>query len=173
MSGRPLCTHAFRPAVAARPRRTAVAFAASADSLGSMSTSAPGPASASDAVSKSAERVGGLQAKILLRKLYRNLLRAEPLLELPSPVYQPPEEAPPLDPGAANAMDLATAAAAAEDEAQRRVDDAVDIVAEMELTAEELRVSGHSLLVCLCLYVVSPIKAERSIMLDARTDKPQ
>jgi hypothetical protein len=84
--------------------------------------------------------VGGLQAKILLRKLYRNLLRAEPLLGLPSPVYQPAEEQAPLDPNVSNTVDVATAAAAAEDEAQRRVDEAVDIVAEMELTAEELRV---------------------------------
>jgi hypothetical protein len=87
--------------------------------------------------------VASLQAKILLRKLYRNLLRAEPLLELPSPVYQPPPPAPAPDPAAAATVDVATAAAAAADEAQRRIDEAVEVVAEMELTAEEVRVSAH------------------------------
>lgn len=39
----------------------------------------------------SAERVQRLETLVELKKLYRNLIRAEALLALPSPVYTPPE----------------------------------------------------------------------------------
>ncbi len=91
----------------------------------------------------------------MLRKLYRNLLRAEPLLQLPSPVYQPPEEPSPatsaveLDSENATSMDLAAAAAAADAQLQaqleERIEEAVVLVAEMELTAEELRLGLRAL----------------------------
>ena len=85
-------------------------------------------------------RAARLETALTLRKLYRNLLRAEPLLQLPHPVYEAPAaERPPLDINTATTMDIADAAAA-DDEAQRRIDEAVVLVAEMELTAEELRV---------------------------------
>lgn len=39
----------------------------------------------------SAERVQRLETLVELKKLYRNLIRAEALLALPSPVYTPPD----------------------------------------------------------------------------------
>lgn len=60
-------------------------------------------------------------------------------MELPSPIYEAPEEQPHLDPNTASTTDIADAAAA-DIEAQRRTYEAVVLVAEMELTAEELRV---------------------------------
>ena len=46
----------------------------------------------SDPVTKSAERVKRLKILVQLRKLYRNLLRAERLLATTSPVHQQPSE---------------------------------------------------------------------------------
>lgn len=39
----------------------------------------------------SAERLQRLEALVELKRLYRNVIRAEALLALPSPVYTPPE----------------------------------------------------------------------------------
>lgn len=78
---------------------------------------------------------------IQLRKLYRNLLRAEVLVEQPSPVYQAPEAAPSI-------QDDAAAAAAAEADALRRLEEAVEVVAEMELTAEQIKAGLRSLKAC-------------------------
>lgn len=47
----------------------------------------------------SAERVQRLETLVELKKLYRNLIRAEALLALPSPVYTPPEGVRQLDKG--------------------------------------------------------------------------
>lgn len=47
-----------------------------------------------DPVSTSAERVKHLKILVQLRKLYRNLLRAERLLATPSPVHQKPVQEP-------------------------------------------------------------------------------
>ena len=44
----------------------------------------------SEAPAAAAARVQRLEVLIGLRKLYRNLLRADGLLAQPSPVYQPP-----------------------------------------------------------------------------------
>lgn len=110
----------------------------------------------SDTTAKAARRSARLQSALLLRKLYRNLLRAEPLLQLPSPVYQPPEEFPStskadneLDSENAASMDLAAAAAAADAQLQaqleERIEEAVVLLAEMELTAEELRLGLKAL----------------------------
>lgn len=41
----------------------------------------------------SAERVQRLETLVELKKLYRNIIRAEALLALPSPVYTAPEGA--------------------------------------------------------------------------------
>ena len=95
---------------------------------------------------KAARRASRLQSALVLRKLYRNLLRAEPLLQLPSPVYQPPEENDTLlDPDQANSIDMAAATAAADTRLQERIEEAVVLIAEMELTAEELRVGLRAL----------------------------
>ena len=95
---------------------------------------------------KAARRASRLQSALVLRKLYRNLLRAEPLLQLPSPVYQPPEENDTLlDPDQANSVDMAAATAAADTRLQERIEEAVVLIAEMELTAEELRVGLRAL----------------------------
>ena len=45
--------------------------------------------SATDPIALSAKRVRRLDILVQLRKVYRNLIRAEGLLSLPSPVYQP------------------------------------------------------------------------------------
>jgi len=110
----------------------------------------------SDTTAKAARRSARLQSALLLRKLYRNLLRAEPLLQLPSPVYQPPEDLPStskaavqLDSENAASIDLAAAAAAADAQLQtqleERIQEAVVLLAEMELTAEELRLGLKAL----------------------------
>lgn len=83
-----------------------------------------------DPAARAAARENRLEVLISLRKLYRNLLRAEGLLELPSPVYSPP-----------TAAELAgESEEAARDEEAARVEAAVESVAEMELTAEQLKV---------------------------------
>jgi hypothetical protein len=46
-------------------------------------------AAATDAIALSAKRVRRLDILVQLRKLYRNLIRAEGLLALQSPVYRP------------------------------------------------------------------------------------
>ncbi len=55
---------------------------------------------APDPVKTSAERVKRLKVLVQLRKLYRNLLRAERLLSTSSPVHQKPEEVKPSKGGA-------------------------------------------------------------------------
>ena len=50
---------------------------------------------APDPVNTSAERVKRLKVLVQLRKLYRNLLRAERLLATSSPVHPKPEEVKP------------------------------------------------------------------------------
>jgi len=45
--------------------------------------------SATDPIALSAKRVRRLDILVQLRKVYRNLIRAEGLLTLPTPVYQP------------------------------------------------------------------------------------
>ena len=55
----------------------------------------PVEAPAADPVSTSAERVKRLKILVQLRKLYRNLLRAERLLATASPVHQQPDEVAP------------------------------------------------------------------------------
>ncbi|PRW56758.1 LETM1 and EF-hand domain-containing anon- mitochondrial [Chlorella sorokiniana] len=93
-------------------------------------------------LAKFEERGQRLEALIQLRKLYRNLLRAEVLVEQPTPVYQAAEAAP------SSAQDDAAAAAAAEADALRRLEEAVEVVAEMELTAEQIKAGLRSLKAC-------------------------
>lgn len=83
-------------------------------------------------------RIARLEVALTLRKLYRNLLRAQTLLKLPSPIYNPDDSiaAVAVESRDATTVDMTEAAAAA----QKQVDEAVEFVAEIELTAEELRV---------------------------------
>ncbi|NKB39961.1 MAG: hypothetical protein GKR86_02695 [Ilumatobacter sp.] len=77
-----------------------------------------------------------------MRKLYRNVLRAETMLKVACPVYVV-EESPSTE--AVDAISaLSTPSTSSEQEEleerkQRRVDAAVEYVAELELTADELR----------------------------------
>lgn len=92
-----------------------------------------------DPMMRAAEKVARLELSLTLRKLYRNLLRAETLLKFPCPVYQPEEEE-----AVSNMVEEGSALDAVEREAadrerERKVDEAVDYVAELELTADELR----------------------------------
>lgn len=93
----------------------------------------------SNAVSRAAERAARLESMLALRRLYRNLLRAEPLLQLASPVYVPYDKTTSDNDQSLGAGDTADA------EAQARIDEAVALVAEMELTAEELRLGIKAL----------------------------
>ncbi len=105
-----------------------------------------------------AERCTRLDVLIQLRKLYRNLLRSELLLKHPSPVYQPLEEGAAIassnsagssSSGASNVASSSSSSsseggegisASQEAEAEQRIAEAVETVAEMELTADELKV---------------------------------
>lgn len=162
-------------------RRTLVVSAAAAPST----TAPPPPPSPSEPgpVAHSEERGHRLESMIQLRKLYRNLLRAEGLLEHPTPVYEAPPEpgtTKKVVAGAGSAVAAAASAAApaaaaassngsgssseeeeqqqeqvatgavtaAEAEAQRRLEEAVEVVAEMELTAEQLKAGLRALRAC-------------------------
>lgn len=86
---------------------------------------------------------------IQLRKLYRNLLRAEALVVEPTPVYQPPPPPPEAAPEEGNgSADAVAAAAAAEADEAQRLEAAVEVVAEMELTAEQLKAGLRALKAC-------------------------
>lgn len=107
-------------------------------SVSSVATQKDGFGGDEDAVQLASSRVSKLEVALKIRKLYRNLLRADGLLGLPSPIYTPDEtmQEDAIGQTAAAASDASDAAAAA----QKRVDEAVDYVAELELIAEELRV---------------------------------
>lgn len=127
-------------------------------------TAAAPPPPPSDAPARSDERGHRLEAMIQLRKLYRNLLRAEGLLQHPSPVYEAPAEPGTTKKSVGGASAAAGAAAssssegdeepepaaitAAEAEAARRLEQAVEVVAEMELTAEQLKAGLRALRAC-------------------------
>lgn len=88
-----------------------------------------------DTVKLVEDRISRLEVALTLRKLYRNLLRADLLLQFPSPIYKA-EELETEVAEATSSTDPSEAAIAA----QKKVDEAIDFVAELELTAEELRV---------------------------------
>mmetsp|Transcript_20484 Transcript_20484/g.61660 ORF Transcript_20484/g.61660 Transcript_20484/m.61660 type:complete len:811 (-) Transcript_20484:440-2872(-) len=88
------------------------------------------------ATAAAAYRVARLQALVELRKLYRNLIRAQWLLPQKTPVYSSAE------------AKKAVAGAAEEDAEQvaaKQIDAAVDIVAEMQLTSDQIRDSVRKL----------------------------
>lgn len=95
----------------------------------------PEAPAAADPVTTSAERVKRLKILVQLRKLYRNLLRAERLLATSSPVYQKPEETKPSKGRNVKQSPVQ------EDhlEEQEMLEAAIEIVAEMQLTADELK----------------------------------
>lgn len=104
-------------------------------------TKAPSPADAAVSVEDTtsafaARRLERLEALVQIRKLYRNLIRAQWLLAAPSPVYN--------DTAAEE-----TVATASEEEtellAAKVIDQAVEIVAEMQLTSEQIRESVRKL----------------------------
>ncbi|CAK0783736.1 hypothetical protein CVIRNUC_006935 [Coccomyxa viridis] len=87
----------------------------------------------------SAARVERLETLIRLRKLYRNLLRADRLLAQPTPVYQLPKR-----PDRRRSEELSEEEEA-EQELERR-QAAVEVVGEMQLTAEQLKGGVRALL---------------------------
>ncbi|KAK9821246.1 hypothetical protein WJX74_000565 [Apatococcus lobatus] len=97
---------------------------------------------AHDAVEASVRRIWRLQVLVQLRKLYRNLLRAEQLLASPAPVY--------TNLAARGVKRKQPLTDEQEEEEQERMEAAVELVAEMQLTAEQLKsglralISGHS-----------------------------
>lgn len=90
---------------------------------------------APDPVKTSAERVKRLKVLVQLRKLYRNLLRAERLLSTSSPVHQKPEGVKPSKGRKAKGVPVP------EDNLQEQemLEAAIEVVAEMQLTADELK----------------------------------
>lgn len=118
-----------------------------------MATAPPHPA---DAPSQVEARDQRLEVLVQLRKLYRNLLRAETLLQVPSPVYKPPpdggEAGEAISTAAVTSQPTCTdngtsieCSPAAEEEELRRLQEAVDVVAELQLTAEELKAGLRTL----------------------------
>ena len=88
----PGATPAPRPAPPPRRRSAALSAAVAAESAASGPGGDPAASTAAAAAavgSKGSQRAARLEVLVQLRKLYRNLLRAESLLEQPSPVYQP------------------------------------------------------------------------------------
>ncbi|EIE25017.1 hypothetical protein COCSUDRAFT_40379 [Coccomyxa subellipsoidea C-169] len=88
------------------------------------------------AVPAVAPRVQRLEILIRLRKLYRNLLRADGLLAQPSPVYQPYQR--PAGKRKGSEEELAEEE---EEEERERQEAAIELVGEMQLTAEQLKAS--------------------------------
>ena len=89
-------------------------------------------------VRASKARLQRLTMLCLLRKLYRNMLRADSLLQQPAPIHP----APALDRRNRIWRNRSPMASVDEDdeEAVEQRDAAVQLVAEMQLTAEQLRV---------------------------------
>eukprot|EP00877_Chromochloris_zofingiensis_P001136 jgi/Chrzof1/11022/Cz05g20210.t1 len=108
------------------------------------STAAPPRQHASQSSNtQSMQRAERLQTLVELKKLYRNCLRAENLLQQPSPVWQQPDRL-----GDTLHDDTPVVLASQddeEDEYQERLRVAVDMVAEMQLTAEQLKLGLRSL----------------------------
>uniref|UniRef100_A0A383VBJ9 Letm1 RBD domain-containing protein n=1 Tax=Tetradesmus obliquus TaxID=3088 RepID=A0A383VBJ9_TETOB len=98
----------------------------------------------------SAQRVQRLETLVELKKLYRNCIRAEALLGRASPVYVAPEGAadgtcvPALDDDAYSSMD-SSSSTSLDDEVAERLQQAVELVAEMQLTAEQLKTGLRAL----------------------------
>ncbi|KAF6258973.1 hypothetical protein COO60DRAFT_1515473 [Scenedesmus sp. NREL 46B-D3] len=96
----------------------------------------------------SAQRVQQLETLVELKKLYRNCIRAEGLLGLASPVYVAPEgdaagaRVPAVDSDAYSSTDSSSSL---EDEVAERLQQAVELVAEMQLTAEQLKTGLRAL----------------------------
>eukprot|EP00879_Flechtneria_rotunda_P008574 GHRR01008984.1.p1 GENE.GHRR01008984.1~~GHRR01008984.1.p1 ORF type:complete len:466 (+),score=187.81 GHRR01008984.1:140-1537(+) len=96
----------------------------------------------------SAERVQRLGALVELKKLYRNCIRADLLLQLPGPIYVAPEgahqAAVALDTDAYDSSST-DSSNAVDDEESERLQQAVEVVAEMQLTAEQLKTGLRTL----------------------------
>ncbi|CAL8462025.1 g1556 [Coccomyxa elongata] len=88
-----------------------------------------------------APRVQRLEVLIRLRKLYRNLLRADGLLAQPSPVYQAYVRPVGKREGAEEELTEEE-----EEEERERQEAAIEVVAEMQLTAEQLKAGLRGLL---------------------------
>lgn len=86
-------------------------------------------------ISMASDRVARLEIALTLRKLYRNLLRAETMLKFPCPVYEPDQEGEGKTKDGEGKMSVEEMDA----ERKRKIDEAVDYVAELELTADEMR----------------------------------
>ncbi|GAB4813221.1 hypothetical protein N2152v2_000267 [Parachlorella kessleri] len=123
-----------------RARVAASAGAAAAPAAEPPSSSNASSSGVSAAAMAGTQRAARLEVLVQLRKLYRNLLRASALLEAASPVYQDPDAA---ESSSSNSSSEGggngTASSRADEEQQLRIAEAVETVAEMELTAEQLK----------------------------------
>lgn len=124
-----------RRLVVARPRATSAEGSSELGHGQSTSLTPPATLQQTDPIRFSDERVARLEVALTLRKLYRNVLRAETMLKEPCPVYVVEETS-------EDAMETSSTPLEQEEfeeRQQRRIDAAVEYVAELELTADELR----------------------------------
>ncbi|MEW5299727.1 MAG: hypothetical protein WDW36_002714 [Sanguina aurantia] len=97
-----------------------------------------------DPVSRSADRARRLTVLVELRRLFRNALRAQVMMEMSSPIYIP--QAPPSSSTTGDAAESdAVDPAVLELEIQEQVKAAVAVVAEMQLVLEQLKASLRAL----------------------------
>ena len=80
-----------------------------------------------------------LEVALTLRKLYRNVLRAETMLKAACPVYTADVEGASSSSSPSSSPTEGLTPEEVEEWEQRRVEAAVEYVAELELTADELR----------------------------------
>ena len=113
----------------------------SLDLHGSSSSLTPPPSSLqqTDPIRFSGERVARLEVALTLRKLYRNVLRAETMLKAACPVYTADVEGASSSSSPSSSPTEGLTPEEVEEWEQRRVEAAVEYVAELELTADELR----------------------------------
>ena len=123
-----------------------------------------------DPVRKHLQRKERLTTLLELRRLYRDILHASSVLEIPSPVYEAGQQPPPSPPpqqqqpegrdaestASSHSVDSAMAAEEGEEERemaeQEKKQKALAVIADMQLTSDQLKVRSERG-ICLSSYV--------------------
>ena len=124
-----------------------------------------------DPVRKHLQRKERLTTLLELRRLYRDILHASSVLEIPSPVYEAGQQPPPSPPpqqqqpegrdaestASSHSVDSAMAAEEGEEERemaeQEKKQKALAVIADMQLTSDQLKVRSVRARDCLSTYV--------------------
>ena len=124
-----------------------------------------------DPVRKHLQRKERLTTLLELRRLYRDILHASSVLEIPSPVYEAGQQPPPSPPpqqqqpeghdaeSTASSPSVDSAMAAEEEEEEREMAEqekkqkALAVIADMQLTSDQLKVRSVRARDCLSTYV--------------------